>query len=131
ALRPAVPNRTTAITKNAGVLRIIGCCEPRIGLGEGIGITIRFRLRALLIRTRAGSEFILLQNIVRKQVARNASFAGHASGATSDYSSGSSSEGTVWRAFFSVDVSFPPASARSGRPPPEPPTCFASACISL
>ena len=37
----------------------------------------------------------------------------------------------VLRALFRADVSFPPASAKSGLPPPEPPTYFASACISL
>ena len=35
------------------------------------------------------------------------------------------------RALFRPAVSFPPASARSGRPPPVPPTCLASVCISL
>ncbi len=35
------------------------------------------------------------------------------------------------RALFRPAVSFPPASARSGLPPPDPPSCLASACISL
>src|SRR5258708_962372 len=48
-----------------------------------------------------------------------------------DYNKGSSREGTLSKAIFRPVVSFPPASARSGLPPPEPPTCLASACISL
>src|ERR1700686_202920 len=48
-----------------------------------------------------------------------------------NYSNGSSSEGIDCKALFSADVSFPPASAKSGLPPPEPPTCLASCCISL
>src|SRR5271155_3981829 len=60
-----------------------------------------------------------------------ASPAGHASGARRHHSNGSSSAGMVPKALFKADVSFPPASAKSGLPPPEPPTNFASACISL
>src|SRR2546426_12636077 len=47
------------------------------------------------------------------------------------YNKASSREGMLNRALFRAAVSLPPASARSGLPPPEPPTCFASACISL
>src|SRR5438445_5427770 len=47
------------------------------------------------------------------------------------YNKASSREGMLNRALFRAAVSLPPASARSGRPPPEPPTCLASACISL
>src|SRR5713226_8223667 len=57
--------------------------------------------------------------------------AGHASGARPDYSKGSRREGILNRALFRAAVSFPPASAKSGLPPPEPPTCLASACMSL
>src|SRR5438874_10926839 len=48
-----------------------------------------------------------------------------------DYNKGSSSEGTLCRALFRPDVSLPPASARSGRPPPLPPTLGARIWISL
>lgn len=48
-----------------------------------------------------------------------------------DYNSGSISEGIDCKALFRADVSFPPASAKSGLPPPEPPTCLASCWISL
>ena len=41
------------------------------------------------------------------------------------------SAGMVLRALFRAVVSFPPASAKSGLPPPDPPTSLASACISL
>ncbi len=43
-----------------------------------------------------------------------------------------SMRGYTWsRAVFRPDVSFPPASARSGLPPPEPPTSLAVACMIL
>src|SRR6266480_7495096 len=48
-----------------------------------------------------------------------------------DYNKGSRREGMLNKALFRAAVSFPPASAKSGRPPPEPPTCLANACISL
>src|SRR6266481_8747736 len=51
--------------------------------------------------------------------------------AQTHYNKASTSEGTLCKAVFRPVVSFPPASARSGLPPPEPPTCLASACISL
>src|SRR5712692_903875 len=54
-----------------------------------------------------------------------------ASGAGWNYSHSSSREGIELRALFSPNVSFPPASAKSGLPPPEPPTFWAIACISL
>src|SRR5712664_2249235 len=47
------------------------------------------------------------------------------------YNNASTRDGTLCKAVFSPVVSFPPASARSGLPPPEPPTCLANACISL
>src|SRR6266851_9414194 len=47
------------------------------------------------------------------------------------YNNGSRREGMLYRALFRPAVSFAPASARSGLPPPEPPSCLASACISL
>src|SRR5712692_8487010 len=57
--------------------------------------------------------------------------AGHAFGAALDYNKSSRREGILKRALSRAVVSFPPASARSGLPPPDPPTCLASACISL
>src|SRR5260370_22490539 len=48
-----------------------------------------------------------------------------------DYNNGSRKEGIDPKALFRADVSFPPASAKSGFPPPEPPACFALACITL
>src|SRR6267154_1472047 len=51
--------------------------------------------------------------------------------AQAHYNKASTREGTLCKAVFRPLVSFPPASARSGLPPPEPPTCLASACISL
>src|ERR1700730_17966337 len=48
-----------------------------------------------------------------------------------DYNNGSRREGIDCKALFKADVSFPPASARSGLPPPEPPTCLANCWISL
>src|SRR6267154_2551059 len=47
------------------------------------------------------------------------------------YNNASTRDGTLCKAVFRPVVSFPPASARSGLPPPEPPTCLANACISL
>src|SRR6266852_3392983 len=47
------------------------------------------------------------------------------------YNKPSSREGILNRALFRAAVSLPPASARSGLPPPLPPTIGANACISL
>src|SRR5260370_35987222 len=48
-----------------------------------------------------------------------------------DYNNGSRRERIDPQALFWGGVSFSPASAKSGLPPPEPPTFFASACIIL
>ena len=48
-----------------------------------------------------------------------------------DYSNGSRRFGTSFRAVFRAAVSFPPASAKSGLPPPEPPTCFGECLYQL
>src|SRR5713226_6508661 len=56
---------------------------------------------------------------------------GHIPPSWRDYNNGSRREGIDRKALFRADVSFPPASAKSGLPPPEPPTCLASAWISL
>src|SRR6266852_4620041 len=47
------------------------------------------------------------------------------------YNKPSSREGLLNRALFRAAVSLPPASAKSGLPPPLPPTIGANACISL
>src|SRR5271168_5140454 len=44
------------------------------------------------------------------------------------HSNGSTSPGMVLKAFFRADVSVPPPSARSGRPPPLPPSLAESVC---
>src|SRR5216683_46940 len=48
-----------------------------------------------------------------------------------NYNKPSTREGILNRALFRAAVSLPPASAKSGLPPPLPPTIGANACISL
>src|SRR5260370_40465225 len=100
-------------------LRYYGAPPNGLRLGRSLGEWLVLRIRAR--RSDVGPARAALETACRKT--RFWHFR--------DYNKGSSREGTLSKAIFRPVVSFPPASARSGLPPPEPPTCLASACISL